>query len=144
MGVSGAGAAKELIVRNGIEDGKAVVVSAPVGSCALREVFVNGEKVFINVSVKSGREDATPSGLHVLTARGDVPVDMSNTGKGGPGFSMVGGTIKTSDLLTPVPANAPTPGGTVLADTPEGTAVCGSFVVVPYAGNGSNQGQTVG
>lgn len=145
MGTAGAHAARETFVRTGMEDGKALVVAAPVGNCLLRDVYVNGKKTFINVSVKNPeREDATPSGLHVVTASGDIPVDMSATGKGGPGLSIVGGTIETSDLLSPLPVDPPTPVGTVVADTPEGPAVCGAFAIVPHAGNGSNPGQTVG
>ena len=144
IGTGGAKAAQETIVRHGIEDGKAIVVAAPIGNCILSQVFVNGDKTFINVTVKDpNREDATPSGLHVVTARGDIKVDMADTGKGGPGMSMVGGKINTADLLSPLPINPPTPVGTVIADTAEGQAVCGAFAVVPYAGNG-NQGQTVG
>lgn len=115
-----------------------------MGDCALRQVFVNGEKVFINVSVTSDRDDATPSGLNVVTVNGEVPVDMGETGKGAPGMSIVGGTIPTSKLVSPVPANPPTPVGAVFAETPDGRAYCGSFTVIPYAGNGSNPGQTVG
>lgn len=139
IGVGGAKAVQEKVVKHGIEDGKAIVVAAPAGSCALRKVEVEGDSTFIDVAVTSQhRQIPNPSGLTVLTGRGKVEVkDAYHTGKGAPGFSTFGGTIHTSDVLSPAPINPLTPGGTVVVQTPEGSAVCGAFAIVPGAGNNS-------
>ncbi len=126
-------AGQELAVAHGMETGKAFVVSAPAGRCALTGVYVDGAFVSFEVAVTS-RTDALPSAINVVTAGGEQRIEMYETGKGSTGLAMVGGRIATSAILSEYPINPYAPGGAVYVDTPEGPAACGVFVIAPYAG----------
>src|SRR5262245_4984159 len=83
-------AAQELIVRQKIGAGEAVVVSTPVGSCALRGVDIRNGRATITVTY-TDLSEFVPGQIELLTGRGHISTlphegGARGSGKGGPGI----------------------------------------------------------